>query len=123
MTASRKPSIPRTGKGKRAPQAPAPRRTRTLKLEGRLTVERARALRGLMAKAVSSATPLQLSFGEVSEVDLSFLQLLIALGRAARSRGTEVSVGATGFPPAIGTALREAGLEAEAGSLGWGGRL
>jgi ABC-type transporter Mla MlaB component len=80
-----------------------------LALSGVLTVRRAEELLGLLRTAVAEHERLRVDCGAAEEVDLTFLQLLIAARTSARARGRQVTLSA---PPAgaLAEALGRAGF-------------
>ncbi len=61
-----------------------------LTLGGRLTVERAAEIKALLLSALEDSPSLRLHLEGVEEIDLSFLQLLMAARRSSEARGGSV---------------------------------
>jgi len=55
--------------------------------EGELTVKRAPEIRELLLKSLSKSQRVEVEIGEVTNVDLSFLQLMCSAHRSAGERG------------------------------------
>jgi anti-anti-sigma regulatory factor len=69
-----------------------------IELSGDCTVNRVEEIAGTLREALASGKPLVLHLGGVSQADLSFFQLLLALAASCRERGLALEV-ATGLPP------------------------
>ena len=63
--------------------------TGTLRLEGDLTIERTTKLLEVLRHALAVSDRIVVEFGEVSTVDLSFLQLLCSAHRTAVAKGKQ----------------------------------
>ena len=58
-----------------------------LTLDGDLTVNRAEELHAMLLRALDKANHLVVKFDSITEVDLSFFQLLHSAQRTAKARG------------------------------------
>jgi anti-anti-sigma regulatory factor len=85
-----------------------------LVFKGRLTVDRAGELKKAFQDALATGRAIDVDFSQASEVDITFLQLLYAAGRAAIQKGQSFAL-PTVHPPAVAKALRAAGLCAHVG--------
>jgi anti-anti-sigma regulatory factor len=85
-----------------------------LSLKGRLTVDRAAELKKAFQDALSTGEAVDVDLSEATEVDITFLQLLHAAGKAAIQKG-QAFVLPTTHLPAAAKALKAAGLCAHAG--------
>ena len=74
-----------------------------------MTVERAAELKESFREALSSSSTIEVDVSGASEVDITFLQLLYAAGRAALAAGKSLTIPPVP-PPAMAMALRAAGL-------------
>jgi ABC-type transporter Mla MlaB component len=79
------------------PAIPAP----SLTLEGALTIRTIEAAHARLIEAMRGAAPLEIDCGGASEVDVSFIQLLLAAKASARKRGQGIALAA----PASGALL------------------
>jgi len=77
-------------------------------LGGRLTIETASEVAGTIRQALEGGGPVSLSFDEVSEVDLTIIQILCAACRMASARSQEFMLSGT-VPPLINRLVDEAG--------------
>ncbi len=80
-----------------------------LVFNGRLTVERAAELKQSFREALSRSSSIDVEMSGASEVDITFLQLLHAAGRAALAAGKSLNLPPIP-PPALAKALKAAGL-------------
>jgi anti-sigma B factor antagonist len=80
-----------------------------LVFNGRLTVERAAELKESFRNALSRSSSIDVDASGASEVDITFLQLLYAAGKAALAAGKSFNLPPV-HPPAMAKALRAAGL-------------
>lgn len=78
-------------------------------LEGELTLTRAEELKGRFLRALAGAGTVTVRFGEVSDADLSFMQLLCSLCRSAARERKKVSFG-NGLPRVLLEAATTAGF-------------
>jgi anti-anti-sigma regulatory factor len=81
-----------------------------VRLDGSLTLNRARDLHGALQEALGSGHPVVVDCADAAEVDVTFLQLLLAARRGADALGRSLSLG----QPASGAlrlALRRCGLD------------
>jgi anti-anti-sigma regulatory factor len=69
------------------------REAAVLKMGGRLTVERVSEMKGKVLKALAKRKDVVLELKKLSEVDLSFIQLLFAAQRSAERRGRRLKLG------------------------------
>ena len=76
---------------------------RVLRFDGSLTLPRADAIRSILAAALDAGAPIAIDCDGATEVDVSFIQLLLAARRSAAHRGAALALAA----PAAG-ALRAA---------------
>jgi ABC-type transporter Mla MlaB component len=80
-----------------------------LGFSGKLTFPNAAALHGKLADALREES-VEISFGEVEEVDISFLQLLCAALRTAEGASREVTVADDPVPPSVSELVETAGM-------------
>lgn len=92
-------------------KAAGPRR---LGFSGRLTLANADALRNKMLKALKSER-VEIAFGKVQAVDLSFLQLLCSALRTAAGTSRLVTVADKPVPDAVRELVEAAGMVSPAG--------
>jgi anti-anti-sigma regulatory factor len=64
----------------------------TINLEGDLTLPRAEEIKNTFAAALSGAGSISITFGTVSDIDLSFLQLFCSLHRSAEREKKTVRI-------------------------------
>jgi len=76
---------------------------RVLRFDGSLTLPKAEAIRSVLAAALDKGGVVAIDCGAATEVDVSFIQLLLAARRSAAQRGASLALVA----PATG-ALRAA---------------
>ena len=69
-----------------------------LRLSGELTIYRAAELKPLLLQALDSAAQLEIDLSEVSEIDTSGVQLLMATKRRAQALGHELRLSAHSAP-------------------------
>jgi anti-anti-sigma regulatory factor len=81
-----------------------------LTLRGRLTVERAAEIKAHLLSALEDSAHLRVRLEEVKEIDLSFLQLLIAARRACESLGGSLLL-AGPLPPLYSREVERVGLQ------------
>jgi ABC-type transporter Mla MlaB component len=79
----------------------------TITLDGELTLPRAEELKKLFAQALDDQDSIEIKFGGVRAVDLSFLQLVCSLHRSAVTRKKHISL-----EGAVPTALKETATDA-----------
>ena len=86
-----------------------------ISLSGPLTVAACEALHGELAQALARADDVVVALDSQAEVDLTFLQLLVAATRSAQAQGKRIALAA---PPAgaFADALRICGLPAAPGA-------
>ena len=82
---------------------------RKLGFSGRLTYPHASALREMLADALAGES-VEICFGEVDEVDLSFVQLLCSALRTAEGAGREVTIASGRVPPGLSELVETAGM-------------
>jgi ABC-type transporter Mla MlaB component len=82
---------------------------RKVGFSGKLTFAKAEVLRGKMVKALESER-VEIYFGEVKEVDLSFLQLLCAALRTAAGGSRMITVARGAVPEALSELVETAGM-------------
>jgi anti-anti-sigma regulatory factor len=85
-----------------------------IKLAGELTIERAEELRKMLGDKLERTERLFLSFAEVTEVDVSFLQLLCSAHRTALKVQKCFWIDKD-RPEALRSAIKEAGFVREQG--------
>ena len=85
-----------------------------LVFQGRLTVDRAAELKKAFQDALSGGAAIDVDLSKATEVDITFLQLLYAAGRAAIQKGQPFTLPAV-HPSAVAKALKAAGLCAHVG--------
>jgi ABC-type transporter Mla MlaB component len=71
-----------------------------IELSGDCTVDKAEEIAARLREAVASGGPLVLHLERVSQADLSFFQLLLALAASCRERGLALEV-AGALPPEL----------------------
>ena len=86
---------------------------------GKLTFPNAAVLRGKLAGALEEES-VEISFGEVEDVDISFLQLLCAALRTAEGTSREVTVADGPVPPGVSELVVTAGMVSPLGRKGDG---
>jgi len=82
---------------------------RMVRFDGSLTLPRAEAIRSTLAAALDDGAPIAIDCGGATDVDVSFIQLLLAARRSAAQRGASLALAA----PAAGvlrTALERGGF-------------
>jgi anti-anti-sigma regulatory factor len=72
---------------------------RVLRFDGSLTLPRAETIRSILAAALDEGAPIAIDCDGATEVDVSFIQLLLAARRSAAHRGASFALAA----PAAGT--------------------
>jgi ABC-type transporter Mla MlaB component len=77
--------------------------------QGSLTFANAESLRGALAEALE-AESVEIAFGDVRDVDLSFLQLLCAALRTAAETSREITVAAGPVPHDVSSMVMSAGM-------------
>jgi anti-anti-sigma factor len=82
----------------------------TLCLQGELTVANAPFIKTEMMKALEEYNITSLRVNEVQNMDLSVLQLIYAIQRAARSGGSEISLDMD-LPEETEILIRQSGLD------------
>jgi anti-anti-sigma regulatory factor len=85
-----------------------------IKLSGELTIERAEELRKMLRDTLERTERLFLSFTEVTEVDVSFLQLLCSAHRTALKANKSFWLDKD-RPEALRSAIKEVGFVREQG--------
>lgn len=88
---------------------PGPLET-SIQLTGAIDVRHAVQLRDRLLEALSSSSELRIGWQQVTELDVTAIQLLLAAERMARGRGLSVRYDGP-LPESIATALTEAGFE------------
>lgn len=89
---------------------PVKKKKAQVKFDGDLTLFRSLSFKEELERALKSPQ-VEVSFGEVGEVDLSFVQVLVAARKSASRDGKELAVRRENFPPALEDLVREAGLD------------
>ncbi|MFM8272214.1 MAG: STAS domain-containing protein [Gemmata sp.] len=87
---------------------PARRGWSRLALGGRVVIETVAALRAAALELLAGGTNVCISCAAVEYLDVSAIQILIALGRELRAAGRECEV--ADVPPAVAKLFRMAGL-------------
>jgi len=94
-----------------------------LVLRGEIGVERVREIKDLLVNAIWSGSTVFVDTREVTDVDLSFLQLMVAAARTATARGVPLDltgclgegvqqrIREAGYGELLGDQTAEAGLE------------
>jgi anti-anti-sigma regulatory factor len=90
---------------------------REVLLAGNLTLARSLAVKGELERALEGS-PVVISFGEVENVDLAFLQVLCAARRTAIRDGKEIVFRGETVPSMIAELVEDVGLHQGAGSEG-----
>lgn len=81
-----------------------------LSLSGALTVPNAEVIQGKILDAFEAGSPsLTIDVSEASEIDISFLQILIAAQKSASARGLRLVV-QSGRSPLVADELKRCGL-------------
>jgi anti-anti-sigma regulatory factor len=83
--------------------------TNTIACDGTLTIARAEELRETLLSALDQGCDVLVDCSGAAEVDLSFLQLLLAARSSAARRGVALKVSASGNQPLLAS-LRASGL-------------
>ncbi len=86
----------------------------SVKLEGSLTVERAAELKSVLVESLSRMDRLHLVFENVTEVDISFLQLLCAAHHTAARKKKKLTLDGH-RPELLRSAVAEAGFVRQEG--------
>jgi anti-anti-sigma regulatory factor len=80
-----------------------------IRLAGAVTIASAAELKTALLEAVASNVDILISLEEVTEVDVSILQLIVASARDANLSGQELTSAAP-TPPVVSQAVQSAGL-------------
>ncbi len=80
-----------------------------LYLSGDLTSQHINEIKTAFLEAISRFTTIRVSFGEVSEVDFSFLQLLYSAGKSIESKNKKIVFSDT-LPPVLRNAAQKLGI-------------
>lgn len=83
--------------------------TTVVELRGSVDISQAADLKTLLCDAIASSPSVTIEAGEVSEMDITSIQLLWAAQRRARAEGKTFRIGGS-WNPALETGLRESGL-------------
>jgi len=94
---------------KKTPSKPLPEKRTAVEVQGKCTIEDAGRIRTLLMERLAEADGLILNLSDVSEVDLSFLQLLCAAHKSASNSGKPFGLEGALSEPLILKA-REAGF-------------
>jgi anti-anti-sigma factor len=101
---------PQRDEGEQLPQTPkSTTAAAEICLRGAVDIVAAAALKQQLQEALGSGNEIRVSLKEVSELDVTAVQLLYAARRAARAAGVDFRMAAP--PPEICRALAEVGLE------------
>jgi len=92
--------------------------TALVTVEGRLTASQAGRLHQALLKAFDRSRRVELALRDVSEADLSFLQLLCAAHRTAVARGAAYLLSGLEAAGPVLRLIRESGAERDAGCPG-----
>jgi ABC-type transporter Mla MlaB component len=84
-------------------------KTKVLTLSGPLTIQYAGEIKKTFLEAVSKFKTVRVSFGEVGEVDFSFLQLLQSLKTSVKNKKKSL-VFIAPLPPALEKAAQDLGV-------------
>lgn len=87
---------------------------RTLTVNGELTIHNAAAIQGVLIRLLESREDLHISLKEVSEVDLSFLQLLCSAHKTSKDLNTHITMSGD-CPEIFRDAVRTSGLLQDSG--------
>lgn len=82
-----------------------------LSLSGDLDIYHAEKLRESLLKALDEYNRLEIAFGEVGKVDLSFLQILYSADKTARVKGKELIVSEGHLPDPVSALCYQTGFD------------
>jgi len=88
--------------------------TTQLLLEGQLVIRNARIIKKELLSALSDSQNLELIFKNIIRADISFLQLIIALGKNSNNSGKKISLDLTSNEQ-IKSVIIKSGLEKDFG--------
>lgn len=82
-----------------------------LSVSGNLDIYHSQELRKALIKALDDAPRTEIAIGEVSRVDLSFLQILCSADRTAKIRKKELVIAQDSLPGPIVALCRQTGFD------------
>jgi|SRR5690348_9466080 len=82
---------------------------RILRFDGSLTLAKAEAIRAALAAALDAGAPIAIDCGGATDVDVSFIQLVLAARRSAAQRGASFALATPAAGP-LRAALERGGF-------------
>lgn len=86
-----------------------------VQLQGSLTLRDAKQMQGLLLEAISASREVQIDVRDVSEIDVSIIQLIISARKSAEQRGRKLVL-VTGPDGAFRAVLARAGFLGDGGA-------